>query len=491
MIRNNDSIFKALKIMDKLIVDFKLDIDIEDRYRSSLTKIKNKINQNNVVIVLNEDLRRMIEGFLYDIKIKNLNKKVLDILYLKEKEKEKLDKDYIDKLNLSNLCDVDLIKLLCKVLSGVSYSQRDNLLLLKYNKSIWYIGWNEFYMACRGKVIDIYTEEIISYPFDKFFNLNEEKETRLENIKEMIDNATYISLMDKVDGSTISISKCNNKLLVTSNGGFENEQIDMAKKLLDSKYKYFKDNLKDNYTYIFEIIYSKDRKVVDYGEDEKLVLLAVRDLKAKNLLRYEECERICLELNLELVKSIEFISIDDLIFKSKNLINSNKEGWILRIISKDSEVMLKIKLEEYCRLHKSILQDINPFNIYDLIYNNQLDDALANAEDSIRETILDMVDKVSCVINNIENDLNENLRDVKTRFNITREEFIETSKDKNHPKYKVRTELMQYIYKNCSRYYTSSGIYKYYNSEKEVSDIIKDIDVNIFKKICKKENINF
>ena len=116
---------------------------------------------------------------------------------------------------------------------------------------------------------------------------------------------------------------------------------------------------------------------------------------------------------------------------------------------------------------------------------------MSNVDDSIRETILDMVNKVSCVINSIENDLNENLKSVKSMFDITREEFVETSKNKNHPKYKVRTELMQYINKNCNRYYTSSGIYKYYNSEKEVSDIIKDINVNIFKKICKKENINF
>lgn len=491
MKRNNNVIFKALKIMDELVVELNIDIDKENIYRSSLTKIKNEINQNNIEIVLSEDLRNAIEEFLYDIQIKNLNRKVLDILYLDEKEREALEEDYINKLTLQDLSDVNLIKLLCKVLSGVSYTQRDNLLLLKYNKSIWYIGWNEFYMACRGKIIDICTKEIVLYPFDKFFNLNEEKETRLENIKEMIDNSTYISLMDKLDGSTISISKNNNKLLVTSNGGFENEQIDMAKKLLDNKYKHFKDNLKDGYTYIFEVIYPKDRKVVNYGKDEKLILLAVRDLKTKTLLRYEECERICLELNLELVKAIEFVSIDDLIFKSKNLINSNKEGWVLRIISKDSEVVVKIKLEEYRRLHKSILHEINPFNIYNLIYNNQLDDALSNVDDSIRETILDMVNKVSCVINSIENDLNENLKSVKSMFDITREEFVETSKNKNHPKYKVRTELMQYINKNCNRYYTSSGIYKYYGCEKEVSDIMKDIDVNIFKKICKKENIDF
>lgn len=491
MERKNKSIFKALEIMDNLAIELKVDIDETNRYRSSLSKIKNVINQLNIEVNLNKDLRKMIEEFLNNINIKKLNKKIVDILYLNDKEKEELSEGYINKLTLKDLSDVGLMKLLCKVLSGVSYSQKNELLLLKYNKSIWCIGWNEYYKACRGKIIDINTKEIISYPYDKFFNLNEMDETRVENIQEMIDKAEYISLMDKVDGSIISVSKYKNELLVTSNGGFDNEQIDMAKKLLHDKYKNFKDNLKEGYTYIFEVIYPKDKKVVDYGEDKKLILLGVRDLKTKNLLRYEECKEMCLEWNLELVKSIDYISLEDLIYKSKSLINSNKEGWVLRIITKDSEIMVKIKLEEYCRLHKSILSDVNPFNIYDLIYNNQLDDALVNMNDLIKENVMNIVDKVFFVLNNIEGDLNKNLEEVKSKFDITRDEFAETSTDKSHPKYKNRIELMKYINENCNRYHTLAGIYQYYSSKKEISDIIKEIDVNTFKRICKKENINF
>lgn len=486
MKRNNDVVYNALNIMDKLRIAFKFKVDEENVYRDTLNKIKEIIKESKDELLLPINLRLDIESFINDIKIKNLNKKILDILY----ENGKLDNKDEENIKLLDLNNVHLLKLLCKILSGVSYSQRGNLLLLKYNKSIWYIGWNEYYMACRGKVIDINTNQIITYPFDKFFNLNEVNETRIEHIQTILENAEYISLTDKIDGSIISMSKYKGKILITSNGGFENEGINKAKKLINDKYTYFRDNLKEGYTYIFEIIYPEDKKVVDYGNEEKLILLAIRDLKTEILLRYEDCKRISLELSLELVENMVYTSLEELIFKAKNLKKSNKEGWVLRIISKDSDVMLKIKLEEYCRIHRVVLSDLNLFSVYNLIYNNQLDDVLANVNELVKEDILKIVNKIFILINDIEKDLRDNLDILKEKFDITREEFIETSTNKNHPKYDTRKELMVYVNKNCSRYYTSAGIHEYYTSEKEVEEIVRAIDVKTLKRICKKENID-
>lgn len=480
----NKYIFKALKIMSLLQKELNVDFEIKNKYRSILNSLKLRNNDLSLEVQLSDDIRIEIENFINDIDINKLENKIIDIL----QGNELLNPDLI---TLKDMSDREILCFLYKILSGVSYVQKGNLLLLKYNNSIWHIGWNKFYISCRGKIIDIEKEEIISYPFDKFFNINEVEESKVERIEALIKKSKYLYLLDKVDGSTISITKNKNELLVTTNGSFENEQIVYAKKLIEEKYMYFKENILDNYTYIFEIIYPKDKKVVDYGNDEKLILLAVRDINSGVLLRYDECLDVALKLKIEPVRNFKYTSLDDLIYNAKNMKDANKEGWILRIITDTEDIIVKIKLDEYLKLHKCLASEINPYNIYDLFINDKLDDILAKSDKPVKDGISKVVNKVVAVINEIEDDLINNLNKAKELFGMSQEEFAQVFLDKNHEKYTVCIELMKHIQKNCNSYYTKTGMIKYYVDGKSIEEIIKNIDVNTFKKICKKQNIEF
>ena len=46
----------------------------------------------------------------------------------------------------------------------------------------------------RGKIYNLETMEVVSHPFDKFFNLNEVDETKQEVIQEYIDNNTLFDI---------------------------------------------------------------------------------------------------------------------------------------------------------------------------------------------------------------------------------------------------------------------------------------------------------
>lgn len=491
MKRNNNLIYQSLDILDEIKNTLNIEVDENNIYKDLLRKVKDLINTQSKTIELNEKLRKEIEKFISDINIKNLNKKIIDILYTDNREKNNLYEEDIKGVKLSDLNDKNLMKLLCKICSGINYFQRDEMLLLKYNKSIWYIGWNEYYMACRGKIININNRKLITYPFDKFFNLNEMEETRIERIENLLENAKYISLTEKMDGSIISISKYGDEIIVSSNGGFNNEPIHMANKILDKEHKYFKNNIKEGFTYIFEVIYPSGKRVVDYGLDEKLVLLSIREFNSERLLTYNECKQIALELKLELVEAIEFTSLDNLIQQAKNLSDANKEGWVLRIMTDEEDILVKIKLEEYTKLHKILLSEINPFDVYDLLRRDKLDDVIANMDDEGKEKVLNIVNTIFLVLNKIEKNIREGIEETAKLFNLNKEEFKTISKDKNHPKYNTKIELLKYINSKYKSTYTVTGIIKYYAEEMDVDGIIKNIDKNVFKRICDKEKIKF
>lgn len=395
----------------------------------------------------------------------------------------------IPEMILSDLADIYLCRFLTSFLSTISFMQKNNLLLVKYNKSIWNFGYNNLTNVCRGKVLDINTREIIAYPFDKFFNLDECEETSYSNIEEILSKASYISAMDKMDGSTIIITKTKNDLLITTNGGFENIQIDLAKKLLVEKYKESLSKMDTGYTYIFELIHPKDSKVVNYNGAKKLVLLAARNLKDYRLLKYEECKEISKKINMDIVPCFEFTNLNDFIDIAKNSKDLNREGWVFRVISDNEDIMFKLKLDEYCTLHKSILGKISPFNVYELMINGTLDDALSKSDEGTKVLITDAVYKINNILENIETSLRISLEDVKSKFDISQEEFQDAIYNRQNPKYNLRIELIKYIQKNCKNYLDFDGVTAYYRNNLSVEEFLKTIDLIKFKRLCRDKQL--
>ncbi|MFK7001506.1 NUDIX domain-containing protein [Flavobacterium oreochromis] len=128
--------------------------------------------------------------------------------------------------------------------------------------------WNDTTLWCRGLVLDI-NGNIIARPFKKFF----EEHQLYEEYK---PSQNKVKIYDKIDGALGIMFFYKNKLVFCNRQSFKSRQAIVASEIFYKKYVRQLDLIvKDNKTYLFEIVYPNNRFVVNYGTDESLYLLGI------------------------------------------------------------------------------------------------------------------------------------------------------------------------------------------------------------------------
>jgi RNA ligase len=207
------------------------------------------------------------------------------------------------------------------------------LSIYNYSRETQYSGkWDEITLKCRGLVLDN-EGNVVAKSFDKFFNLEE------HNPKDIPMDS--FEVYDKLDGSLILLFNYGGEWVFASKGSFNSDQSNLAKKLFEELYSY--EYLSSHYVYLFELIGPSNRIVVEYPEDN-LVLLAIND-------RSDWSERnIYTDASNNFVKVKIFDGVND--FSTlKNVIPNDKEGFVVKF---KNGFRMKIKGEEYVRLHRLI-----------------------------------------------------------------------------------------------------------------------------------------
>jgi len=205
--------------------------------------------------------------------------------------------------------------------------------------------WNKYTMACRGLIVDV-NNKIIAKPFPKFFNNDQ-----LEKMGWKIPNEPF-ELFEKMDGSLgILFHKYSSKFNkwshhIATRGSFESEQAVKANELLIKKYNCVFNSFNPKYTYLFEILCSESKVVVDYPE-EKLVLLGAIKTSTGEEIEYKNLYDIT-PPGIEIVSKYK-------IKDWKNALNkfdgTNKEGFVVKF---KSGFRVKIKYEKYKELHRAL-----------------------------------------------------------------------------------------------------------------------------------------
>lgn len=217
--------------------------------------------------------------------------------------------------------------------------------------------WNEWTLACRGLIMDG-ENQIIARPFKKFFNLEELSPELLAATRTPPPgDGGLFDVYEKMDGSLGILYWINNEPFIATRGSFLSDQAIIATEMLRTKYGESIPYLNQSKTYLFEIIYPENRIVLDYGDQRKLVLLAIIDTKTG--------EESPLELKgFEIVKKYD--GLNDL-QKLKELEEANKEGFVVKF---NSGYRLKIKFEEYVRIHRIVTQ-VSSYNIWEFLKAGQ------------------------------------------------------------------------------------------------------------------------
>jgi RNA ligase len=195
--------------------------------------------------------------------------------------------------------------------------------------------WNEITLQCRGLILDD-NYNVIAKPFPKFFNLEEEKS---------IPNEPY-TIYEKLDGS-LGILFFYEGWHMATRGSFISEQSVKAKQILIQKYSHLLDSLNRDWTYLFEIIYPENRIVLNYGDQEDIIMLGIFD---RNSLQEIELK----DYGFPYLKPSQYNSLS---FKElKNLNIKNHEGFVIKF---ENGKRIKIKFEDYVQLHGIVTEFSN------------------------------------------------------------------------------------------------------------------------------------
>jgi RNA ligase len=232
--------------------------------------------------------------------------------------------------------------------------------IYNYSRKTQYKGkWDDITLKTRGLVLDN-EGNVVAKAFDKFFNYEELVGNKW--VESKIPNEPF-EVFEKMDGSLGILFNYNNEWILATKGSFTSDQAIRGMEIL-KKYRYEK--LIKGFTYLFEIIYPENRIVCEY-DFEDLILLAVVDNKDGYELRIHD-DNIHLEgirfrnlynnLGFKVVKKYDGVR-DYSELKSKIL--QNAEGFVIKF---ENGVRMKIKGEEYVRLHR-ILTGFSTYDIWE------------------------------------------------------------------------------------------------------------------------------
>jgi RNA ligase len=241
------------------------------------------------------------------------------------------------------------------------------LTIWNYTEKVQYENlWDEVTLMCRGLVTDD-KGNIIARPFKKFFNIEEGKYTPTKDFE----------VYEKMDGSLGIVFNYNLEWIFATRGSFTSDQAIKAKEIFYKKYNDLL--LSRSNTYLFEIIYPENRIVVDYGNEEKLVMLGE--------IHTESGEELDVMFNVDLGFDVvkKYSSITD--YKQlKAMVKDDQEGFIVKFSNGDR---VKIKGAEYLRLHK-IMTNMSTTAIWECLKNgDDIETLLKDVPDEFYNKIKD------------------------------------------------------------------------------------------------------
>jgi RNA ligase len=220
------------------------------------------------------------------------------------------------------------------------------LTIWNYTEKVQYENlWDEVTLMCRGLVTDN-NGDIVASPFQKFFNIEEGKFEPTEKFE----------VYEKMDGSLGIVFWYRGQWVVATRGSFTSDQSIKAKEILR---KYNTDIMFRHLTFCFEIIYPENRIVLDYGTDEKLVLLGTFDKNGK-----EMDVDMWSQWGFDVVKKYD--GIND--YKQlKEMVKNDQEGFVVKFSNGDR---VKVKGVEYLRLHK-IMTNVTTTGVWEYLRNGE------------------------------------------------------------------------------------------------------------------------
>ena len=288
--------------------------------------------------------------------------------------------------------------------------------ILNYSKETAFErAWDIYTLSCRGLVVDA-EGNVLARPYMKFFNY--------EEVVETVNINRPFEAYEKMDGSLIILFYYakTQEWLVASRGSFISDQAVMARKIVEDKIDTIL--LSSAHTYIFELIAPTNRIVVNYGDVEDLVLLGMIERDGGNEVSYDEM--VYEHSNhLNIVKRYytydDIFSVEDI----RNFQEDNREGFVIRF---EDGNRIKVKFDEYCRLHRIVTNVSNKSVWEHLMMGNSFEELLDRVPDEFYVNLQTVISDFNIKYKELELDiLKEFYRIYHIEGIVERKEFAETA----------------------------------------------------------------
>jgi len=271
------------------------------------------------------------------------------------------------KLLLKDILNYDLFKRMLDegYLRSQVHPKYPELAIFNYTEAAQFDRvWNDATNKCRGLILRLdngvldENAEVVARPFNKFHNLNTEyaPETMEANLP-----AEAPLVTTKLDGSMGVVYLYDGAWRVATRGSFDSDQARWASAWYEQHQLVHPASWPADVTPVCEVIYAANRIVVDY-DFEGLVLLSMIDNETGAELARADVEVWANVNGLPVVPKF-----DKTLAECAAENTSNEEGYVL---SYSNGVKVKVKFEEYVRLHR-ILTGLNPKTVWEMLSQGQ------------------------------------------------------------------------------------------------------------------------
>jgi len=252
-------------------------------------------------------------------------------------------------------------------------------------------NWTLYSMLARGLILAPNEKIVVALAYPKFFNYGEYDSYQIPN--------EPFEVLEKIDGSLGIVFYYNNQWNVATRGSFQSEQACWGNEYLKTLKT---EKLNKNVTYLVEIIYKKNRIVINYNY-EGMVLHGAYELNTGFEWSQNFLDDAAKQVGFRRPKVYDYNSIDQLIEICEKM-SSDQEGFVIKF---RSGYRIKIKGAEYCRIHR-LISYCTPCTIWDSMWR----------KDSMDDIYKQLPEEFRTDFNSIVSIYNKKIEDVFFNFNI-------------------------------------------------------------------------
>jgi len=225
--------------------------------------------------------------------------------------------------------------------------------------------WDDVTLQCRGLILS--DEEIVARPFRKFFNDTEHQESEIP--WHLANEVT-----EKLDGSLLICFWFEGRWYFATRGSFASKQAERGRQIFESRHSY--SDLVIGMTYLFEVIYPENRIVVNYGDTEDVILLAM--IETDTGVEWP-LDRAPHGFNV-----VRRLPPDASAKELRSIITDDQEGYVVRF---ENGFRVKVKGQRYIELHRLIC-GTSSRTIWEALSTNQsFDEMLAVIPDEFGDWV--------------------------------------------------------------------------------------------------------